>query len=291
MRNETPQRFDRLKETKVRMVSAVGQGRDITYGEMLAMAWQPTTLYYLVIVVAALTVFDVNGYQDRIGILGSIVAWTTGVAVVTLSFNVVLFLWTLTNLRFGLRVILMPGVSFLSTFTTLTAVEAVVALMSGDALDWDRWRRLFPYIFLVIEMFDVIYIAFAMPVIRAATANKALAEAPKPATEVELSGQRFRADRILWATSQDHYLRIVCEDEKHLILARMADLVDQTGPARGIQPHRSWWVSSKAGAALVKAGKGDVLRLADGTEVPVARSRLAEIRVWLDSLEGSGAPG
>jgi hypothetical protein len=291
MRNETPKRFDRLKETKVRMVSAVGQGRDITYGEMLAMAWQSTTFYYLVIVTVALTVFDVNGYQDRIGILGSAIAWGAGVAVVTLSFNLVLFFWTLANLRFGRRIILMPGVSFLSTFTTLTAVEAIVALMSGDALDWDRWLRLFPYIFLVIEVFDVIYIAFAMPVIRAATANKALAEAPKPPAEVDLSGQRLRADRMLWATSQDHYLRIVCEDEKHLILARMADLVRQTGPGRGIQPHRSWWVSSRAGAVLAKAAKGDVLKLADGTEVPVARSRLAEVRVWLDSLDGDGAPG
>jgi hypothetical protein len=285
-RHDTQPWFDRLKGTKLRMVSAVGQGRDITYGEMSAMAWQPTTLFYLVIVAVALTVFDVNGYQARIGIAGSAVAWTLGVLTVTLSYNVVLFLWTLINVRQGWHLILMPGVGFFSTFSTLTMVEGSVAYMSGMPLDWDHWLTQFPYIFLVIEVFDVIYVAFAMPVIRAATAHRAArAEMPKPPDEVQLAGQKFRTSTLKWATSQDHYLKLACADGAHMVLARMADLTKQAGLTVGVQPHRSWWVAARAAPRLERQGRAEVLLLDDGTRVPVARSRSGAVKAWLESQD------
>ncbi|APZ54289.1 DNA-binding protein, LytTr [Salipiger abyssi] len=68
--------------------------------------------------------------------------------------------------------------------------------------------------------------------------------------------------------------------------ARLSDIVAQTRPDDGIQPHRSWWVARGTVAGLDRESGKPVLRLTDGDAVPVARGRLPEVRDWIDTHLG-----
>ncbi|UYY78560.1 LytTR family DNA-binding domain-containing protein [Sphingomonas sp. R1] len=92
---------------------------------------------------------------------------------------------------------------------------------------------------------------------------------------------------ILCLENEDHYVRVHTDRGSALILMRMRDAVAQLD-GLGERVHRSWWV---AGTAVVSATRQDRnwrLRLADGREVPVARTSVAAVRArgWL----GDGSP-
>ena len=95
-----------------------------------------------------------------------------------------------------------------------------------------------------------------------------------------LGDLRIASEKLLYVESIEHYLRLVTTEGAIEIRARLSDIVAQTGVEIGIQPHRSWWVSSHAVEALTKKSPNDVLRLVDGTEIRVARGRRDAVRAW-----------
>ena len=91
------------------------------------------------------------------------------------------------------------------------------------------------------------------------------------------------ADLVLCLQMEDHHVRAYTAVGSTLYFAAMRDVVNQLGP-RGLRVHRSWWVAHDA----VTGWSGDTrtieLILANGLKVPVARSRIVDIRAagWLD---------
>jgi hypothetical protein len=83
---------------------------------------------------------------------------------------------------------------------------------------------------------------------------------------------------------EDHHIRIHAQQRSWLELSTMREAIDQIGPERGLQVHRSWWVAREAVRDVVEDGRAVRLRLANGLEVPVARNRVAVLRNegWLD---------
>lgn len=77
---------------------------------------------------------------------------------------------------------------------------------------------------------------------------------------------------------EDHYVRVFTRRGDTLVLMRMADAVADLAAVDGAQVHRSWWVARAAVAAAERRGRGGVLKLDTGLEVPVARRRLAELK-------------
>lgn len=81
---------------------------------------------------------------------------------------------------------------------------------------------------------------------------------------------------VLRVSAQDHYLEIVCGEEKFLLRGRMRDalsILAKVSNCEGVQVHRSHWVASKHVKQIRRHGRDTRLLLSDGTEVPVARSR------------------
>lgn len=77
---------------------------------------------------------------------------------------------------------------------------------------------------------------------------------------------------------QDHYVDIVTDRGKALVLMRLADAIRETGSVVGLQVHRSHWV---ARAAVVRAHRRDgkiLLELTNGMWLPVSRSYLRAVR-------------
>jgi len=73
-------------------------------------------------------------------------------------------------------------------------------------------------------------------------------------------------------SSQDHYVEVVTERGRELVLMRFSDAVRELSGTGGCQVHRSHWVSRHA-VVDVRRGKGKLrLVLKDGSEVPVSRT-------------------
>jgi len=269
--------FNAILTKEIRFINWVGRPRNIVYGDMLRMAIHPSTLFYLVIVGIILTLLDANGYQANLPLWGGAVVWFVGILVATLSYSALLFLWTAFYTKTSGRGIAFPVIAFLSTLSTLYGAELTESLLLGQPFSGDHWARSLPYTFLVITVFDIVHFVFAMPVIQAKSRHEAEPEKRPPIT---LAGRTFKRGTIHWAMSQDHYLKISTGDKTEMVLARMADLADQTDPEEGLQPHRSWWIAPHAIKALKDSG-GVLMK--DGTVVPVARGRLSGLRAWLKS--------
>lgn len=80
---------------------------------------------------------------------------------------------------------------------------------------------------------------------------------------------------ILALETEDHYLRVHTGGGSALILMRMADAVAVLDSRLGAQVHRRWWVAGAAVAEMGTEGQKLVIRLKDGSVVPVGRTFVA----------------
>jgi hypothetical protein len=99
---------------------------------------------------------------------------------------------------------------------------------------------------------------------------------PSPATPPPILERVPLAQRgaLLALSVEDHYVDIVTERGKTLVLMRLADAIREAGDAPGLQIHRSHWVAT---GAVVKAHRSEgkvTLELSNGMRLPVSRGYL-----------------
>lgn len=83
----------------------------------------------------------------------------------------------------------------------------------------------------------------------------------------------------LWAlVVQDHYVEIITERGKTLVLMRLGDAIREVGATAGVQIHRSHWVALSAVARVVKADGKPAVELPDGRRLGISRGYLAAAR-------------
>lgn len=113
-------------------------------------------------------------------------------------------------------------------------------------------------------------------------AERAPSSAPLPARVAE------PAEPVLCLQMEDHYVRVHRASGSSLELMPLQEAVRRFGTADGLQVHRSWWVAGAAVAQVERDVRNWRLRLTNGTTVPIARNRIAEVRArgWLHG----GAP-
>jgi DNA-binding LytR/AlgR family response regulator len=110
----------------------------------------------------------------------------------------------------------------------------------------------------------------------AASAHEALAGVPQP-TILERVPPAQRGALIALLV-QDHYVEIVTDRGKTLVLMRLADAIKEAAAVPGLQIHRSHWVARDA---VVRAHRSDgkiVLELRNGLRLPVSRGYLPGAR-------------
>ena len=74
-----------------------------------------------------------------------------------------------------------------------------------------------------------------------------------------------------------HYLEVVTAEGSCLVLLPLSDAVKAL-PDLGMQVHRSHWVAHRHVLGMVRRGHRTLLQITGGREVPVSRSRVAEVR-------------
>lgn len=79
-------------------------------------------------------------------------------------------------------------------------------------------------------------------------------------------------------TVQDHYVEVRTERGKAMLLMRLADAIAETEGVEGLQIHRSHWVAAEMVAETVRLGGRLMLRMKDGTLLPVSRSYIDAVR-------------
>jgi hypothetical protein len=78
--------------------------------------------------------------------------------------------------------------------------------------------------------------------------------------------------------TDDHYLKIHTDKGQHMILMRMKDAISMLEGHKGLQVHRSWWVSEDAITGSVKEGRKVFLTLKADVRVPISKTYLAEVK-------------
>ena len=188
------------------------------------------------------------------------------------------------------------GVGLALVLAAVPLTFMIALLIAGfdvaKALRWDGLPMLY---------FDVWLIGFLINgFFTLAFRDKEIAAAPpvvdlpaRPAqTEIEAVPDTPRfTDRLpmgfgplLALKGEDHYVRAIGETRDELLLLRLRDAMAELGDAEGQSVHRSWWVARAAVASVQREGRNATLILSNGTEVPVARDAVAQLRKagWLN---------
>lgn len=83
--------------------------------------------------------------------------------------------------------------------------------------------------------------------------------------------------RLLYLQAELHYLAVVTDQGRSLILYNLRDAVRELPEDLGLMTHRSFWVTRVAVRRLRRSGRQGVLGLENGDEIPVSRRRLASV--------------
>ena len=84
--------------------------------------------------------------------------------------------------------------------------------------------------------------------------------------------------RLLALTVEDHYVDIVTDRGKTLVLMRLADAIRETAGVDGLQIHRSHWVARNAVVRSHRADGRLSLELSNGLRLPVSRGFLPQVK-------------
>ena len=115
--------------------------------------------------------------------------------------------------------------------------------------------------------------------------------APAPAAAAEHAAWFFerlpvRLGRdIVCLRVSGHYLEVVTSEGSCLVLLPLSDAVKALGDL-GMQVHRSHWVAYRHVLGMIRRGHRTLLQVTGEREVPVSRSRVAEVR---QAMRRSGA--
>jgi DNA-binding LytR/AlgR family response regulator len=107
---------------------------------------------------------------------------------------------------------------------------------------------------------------------RAATQAPAPTAAPPPAILERVSlPQR---GNLIALIVEDHYVDIVTDKGKTLVLMRLADAIREAAPVAGLQVHRSHWVALDAVVRTQRSEGKVMIELSNGMRLPVSRGYL-----------------
>ena len=105
-------------------------------------------------------------------------------------------------------------------------------------------------------------------------ASATVAAAPPILERVPL----LQRGRLLALVVEDHYVDIVTEKGKTLVLMRLADAIREAGAVAGLQIHRSHWVARDAVVKVHRSEGKLSLELSNGLKLPVSRGYLPAVK-------------
>jgi DNA-binding LytR/AlgR family response regulator len=93
---------------------------------------------------------------------------------------------------------------------------------------------------------------------------------------------------IVAVEAEDHFIRVHGPEMSELVYCQFGEAVTDLARLDGLRVHRSWWVARAAIAGAVRINGNPGLRLVNGTQVPVGRQYLADVRAVLAMPRSAG---
>jgi hypothetical protein len=252
----------------------VGKALQLALREMQAHFSDRRVLASMAVVAAILGVAGPFGTFEQLNLGARLAYWA---AIVVATYGVGYAASLLLSRLFGLRLrqpwarTLILG-ALTGVPVTLAVVGVNLAAFGNTLIDilslWLQCTLIGMGVIAISEIVEVSLRRNAPPV-------PVAVEAPPPI----LDRVPLPARGTLWAlVVQDHYVEIVTERGKTLVLMRLGDAIREVGATPGVQIHRSHWVALPAVARVVKSDGKPAVELPDGRRLGISRGYLAAAR-------------
>ncbi len=271
----------------MQMRDIFGGRLQLTLHELPTLLTHRFSLTFFALSIVAFFATDPPGLRDDMHWSRALMLWPFALCLYLALYVPLLILYARVQMAVPRLPVLMPVIGFLALIPTVYLSENLAHWMSGGTYPIEIVNR-FIFFYLSVQVFETVFLRYAIPLVTTDTtvpgtgAPLPAAAVPDPPRTLAVADRRIPFNRLRHIESEEHYVRITLDTDQILLRARLADLIAQTGPGEGCQPHRSWWVSRHAGPRLERRNGRHHLHLADGTEVPVARARLSQVQDWLD---------
>ena len=88
---------------------------------------------------------------------------------------------------------------------------------------------------------------------------------------------------LIYLKADLHYLSVITSKGRSLLLYNLRDAIAELPETMGLQCHRSYWVNLEQIDSFQKTGRQGLLKLTDGSEVPVSRSYVGLVAKIMES--------
>lgn len=260
--------------------------RHLTRRELQSIFTSYYTYLFLVLVIAIMILLDMHGFAVRVS-SAALVVYTISLCLLTYVFYMSV---SIIGIKFSQRhdwfFVIYPLVGFGAITLATVVVELGMSSTFGGQTSLARVPEKWPVNLVFTLVIETLFITFVLPTV--ATSSPADDVPEKPIDEsssgsVIVAGNAFLYNKLISVSSQDHYVRICTKDGEKMIRARLSDLTEQLGSQNGIQPHRSHWVSREAAVEIESQNGHKVLKLSNGSRVPIARGRMRDVKAWLEN--------
>jgi hypothetical protein len=178
-----------------------------------------------------------------------------------------------------------PMIGFVALLPTVYISEVyILDWMSGGTYPPSLQGKYLFY-FLSVQVSEAVFYKYIFPNMGDLESAEDLVDssAPtEPSRYLIIGGERIPLSSIHLIEAREHHVHVTLSDSRRRLRARLRDIVAQTTSEDGVQTHRSWWVARHAAKELCEEGGRPVLRLTDNAHIPVARTRIGEVKDWVD---------
>lgn len=202
-------------------------------------------------------------------------------AIVACSYGLAYSVSVLVSRSFGIGRKVKATWARILVFGAIAAVPVTVAVSAVDLVALGRLPNGLPALFLQCTLIGLCVMAMLEIVdasIRQAASERPVAApplGPPPIVERLPPPQR---GKLISLSVADHYVEVVTERGRGLVLIRLGDAIAETTGVPGLQIHRSHWVATDAIRRLVRLEGKPLLELSDGRRLPVSRSYIEQVR-------------
>ena len=265
-----------LLNTEIEIVDLLGGRASITVGEFVRILGHERTLLFLALSLISFFAADPSGARNYVPIWVSVLLWPNALIMYLILYQTGLLAFAAASRRLQWLRVPTALLGLICLVPTVLICETLVNLASDSAFPYRVEEQMIFY-FLSVQSFETVFFRFIMPAVR-----KDL-NPGQASRQLIVGGEQIELDKLLHIEAREHHVHLTFEEKTALARARLSDIVAQTDPSDGVQPHRSWWVARDPAIRVERKNGRVYLRLRDNTEVPVARTRVDEVLDWLQS--------
>ncbi len=272
------------------LVSLLGDRYRLSVRDLIVALRTGKAALFICLAIIVMITADSPGLPVHLDVWIVMIVWPFALAIYLAISLSVLTLYSVVEARWPTLVWPLPVSGVLGVIPAAAVCEMAAWHLTSGAPEPDLWGRVILFVPSVI-VFETVFYRFVLPTVQNPQDEipvRDLPEAAPPDTQGDsvrhllIGSQKVAVSRVRHIEAREHHVKVTLDGATLTQRARLSDIVAQTRPEDGCQPHRSWWVSRNETLRLRRDGNRHVLQLADDTRIPVARTRLATVQSWVE---------